>query len=207
VTLRRTRASATVHAVVLAHGAGSGADHPTLVAISERLDAPTIRHEFDYRVAGRHFPDPMPVLIESFRAAVAALDVDPTRVVLGGRSLGGRVASMLIADGHPAAGLVAIGYPLHPPKRPEKLRVEHLDRIMVPTLFVSGTRDSFGTTDELAAAHALVNGPVTAKWIDNGRHELLRAHAAIAELVARWIDELPSLTPQESRPTRGRKSS
>jgi uncharacterized protein len=200
----RTRQAA--EAVLLAHGAGSGADHPTLVAIAEQLTIPVVRHEFPYRIAGRHFPDRMPVLMESMRTAVATLDVDPGRVVLGGRSLGGRVASTLIADGHRAGGLIAIGYPLHPPKRPDRLRTEHLGRINVPSLFISGTRDPFGTPDELRAAHALIPGHVTAHWIENGRHELLGAEAVIADAVARWIDGLRAVDSPRRTPALGRSA-
>ena len=77
----------------------------------------------------------------------------PDRIVLGGRSMGGRICSMAVADGLPAAGLVLISYPLHPPGRPERLRIEHLPALEVPCLFMSGTRDTFGTPDGARAAH------------------------------------------------------
>ena len=83
-----------------------------------------------------------------------------------------------------------VSYPLHPPKKPETLRTAHLGDVTVPTLFVSGERDDFGTPGELRSAHRLVAGPVTASWIDGGRHELKRVgdHAEVARRVAAWLD-------------------
>jgi predicted alpha/beta-hydrolase family hydrolase len=97
---------------------------------------------------------------------------------------------MAVADGLPAAGLVLLAYPLHPPGRPERLRVEHLPDVRVPCLFVSGTKDPFGRPDELEAATALVGGPVTHHWVEGGGHELRRADAAVAAVVADWVANL-----------------
>jgi predicted alpha/beta-hydrolase family hydrolase len=110
--------------------------------------------------------------------------------VLGGRSMGGRICSMAVAEGLPAAGLVLIAYPLHPPGRPEKLRVEHLPQLDVPCLFVSGTRDAFGRPDELEAYTKAIPGPVTHVWIDKVGHELKNADARIAEVVREWLTTL-----------------
>ena len=141
--------------LLLFPGAGSSADHPSLVA-TERWVAPhpCRRIDFPYRRAGRKAPDRAPVLMESVREAIA--DVGPDEpLVLGGRSMGGRICSMVAAgaDGAPRprrlVGLVLISYPLHPPGKPDRLRVDHLPDIDVPTLFISGDRDTFGTPDEL----------------------------------------------------------
>ena len=86
------------------------------------------------------------------------LAVAPNKILLGGRSMGGRICSMAVADGLPAAGLVLISYPLHPPGRPDRLRIEHLPALEVPCLFVSGTRDAFGTPDELERHTAAIPG-------------------------------------------------
>jgi predicted alpha/beta-hydrolase family hydrolase len=135
------------------------------------------------------------------------LGVGTERLVMGGRSMGGRMCSMAIADGLPAAGLVAIAYPLHPPGRPDRLRTEHLPRLSVPCLFVSGTADSFATPAELEVAFALIPGPVTTVWIDGGRHELKNKDKVVAEAVTTWLATLaPSVSPPgpRARAPRGR---
>jgi predicted alpha/beta-hydrolase family hydrolase len=150
--------------------------------------------DFPYRKAGRKAPDRPPVLLTAVRDEAAALcaaaGVEPERLVLGGRSMGGRMCSMAVADGLPAAGLVLISYPLHPPGRPDTLRTEHLPALHVPCLFVSGTKDPFGSPDELTAATASIPGAVTHEWIDGGRHDLKGAERRVAELVAVWIGNL-----------------
>ena len=156
---------------------------------------PVVRMDFPYRKAGRKAPDMAPVLIRSVveeaEAFAASLGMGTADLVLGGRSMGGRMCSMAVAEGLPAAGLVLLAYPLHPPGRPERLRVDHLPDLRVPCLFVSGTRDPFGTPDELSAATALVGGPVTVHWVEGGGHDLRRADAAVAAVVAEWVAALP----------------
>src|SRR5690606_38976965 len=102
-----------------------------------------------YRKEGRKAPDRAPKLIATVVDEAARLvrraKVAPDSLVLGGRSMGGRMCSMAVAEGLPAAGLVLISYPLHPPGKPDRLRIEHLPQIEVPCLFISGTRDPFGT--------------------------------------------------------------
>lgn len=182
-------------AVLLFPGAGSDRDHSALVAV-ERAVAPIVcvRADFPYRVAGRRAPDRAPVLIESVKAHAADLAarhrVRPPSIVLGGRSMGGRMCSMAVAEGLPTAGLALISYPLHPPGRPESLRVEHLGRLEAPCLFVHGTRDPFGSPDELLAATAAIPGPVTHEWIDGGRHDLKGSDELVAAMVARWVHGL-----------------
>ncbi|MEL7210922.1 MAG: alpha/beta family hydrolase, partial [Actinomycetota bacterium] len=137
------------------------------------------------------FPDRAPVLVECIREEAAALadrtGVPPEEIVLGGRSMGGRMCSMAVAEGLPCAGLVLICYPLHPPKKPDKLRIDHLPDLEVPCLFVSGTKDEFGTVDELEAAHRLVPGPVTVEWIDGARHDLRNRDDDVVAVVERWV--------------------
>lgn len=186
---------AEVDGLVLFPGAGSGADHASLLGIEAAVDPlPVSRVDFAYRLAGRSFPDRAPKLIPEVAAAVERAaerwGTDPSRLVVGGRSMGGRMASIAIAEGAVrVAGLVLVSYPLHPPKHPDRLRTAHLGEISVPTLFVSGDRDAFGTPDELAAAHALVPGPVTVEWVAGGRHELGRVadNADVAGRVAAWL--------------------
>ncbi len=179
-------------ALLLFPGAGSDRTHSTLVAIERAVTPlPCERADFPYRIAGRKAPDRAPVLIESVRAHAAEVAArtraKPVSVVLGGRSMGGRMCSMAVADGLPAAGLVLVSYPLHPPGKPDALRVEHLPRLDVPCLFVHGTRDPFGTPDELLAATATIPGPVTHEWIYGGRHELKGADGRVAGIVATWV--------------------
>ena len=188
----------SVVGIVLFPGAGSSSTHSSLLAMQEALaPLPVARHDFPYRLAGKPFPDKAPVLIatvkEHVRAFAESLGVSTSKIVIGGRSMGGRMCSMAVADDADpleVAGLVLVSYPLHPPKKPEVLRIEHLPRITVPTLCVSGTKDNFGTPDELRDAFTVVPGVVTWSFIDNGRHELAKADADVAERIATWVTKL-----------------
>jgi predicted alpha/beta-hydrolase family hydrolase len=150
------------------------------------------RMDFPYRREGRRAPDRAPVLLAAVHAAAAALvegsGVPPERLVLGGRSMGGRICSMAVADGLPAAGLVLVSYPLHPPGRPEKQaeRTRHFPSLRVPCLFVSGTRDAFGTPAELEAATAAIPGPVVHEWLEGGDHGLRGRNVQVRDRVAGW---------------------
>lgn len=194
----------TASALLLFPGAGSSASSPTLVAIEHAVSPlPVVRADFPYRKAGRRAPDRADVLLRCVREEAAALAqqvrTGTAALVLGGRSMGGRMCSMAAAgdDGRggqtdplAVAGLVLISYPLHPPGRPEQLRTAHLPRLAVPCLFVSGTRDPFGSPEELEAATATIPGPVTHVWIEGGRHELKGADSSVADAVRSWITEL-----------------
>jgi hypothetical protein len=178
----------------LAPGAGADRDQSALVAIDDALAAhglPVERIDFPYRLAGRRAPDRQSVLVASVVAAARRLandlGVPPGRVALGGRSMGGRMCSVAVAEGLPAAALVLVSYPLHPPGKPDKLRVEHFRAIGVPCLFVSGTRDPFATPSELEAATAAIAGPVTRVFVENADHGLRRRDGEVAELVASWV--------------------
>ena len=181
-------------AVLLFPGAGSSSTHASLVAIDAAV-APRlcVRADFPYRLAGRRAPDRAPVLLQAVRDQVAPMQAAGYRLVLGGRSMGGRMCSMVVGDAVdpvPAMGLVLISYPLHPPGKPESLRIEHLPRLAVPCLFIHGTRDPFGSPEELMLHTAAIPGPVTHRWIEGGRHDLARADERIAALVAEWLGDV-----------------
>lgn len=185
----------TAQALLLAPGAGSDRNHASLVAIENAVaPMPVERMDFPYRKAGRRPPDRAPVLLAAVgaeaEALVARADISPDRLVLGGRSMGGRMCSMAVADGLPAAGLALICYPLHPPGKPENLRIDHLPRLTVPCLFVHGTRDPFATPEELQTWTATIPGPVTHVWIEGKGHDLKGADQRIAAIVADWITTL-----------------
>jgi hypothetical protein len=163
--------------VVLAHGAGAPMDSDFMAAFAEGLAGHghrVVRFEFPYmarrRREGRPCPPNRPdVLLDAWRAVLDALP--PRPVVIGGKSMGGRMATMIAAD--PAAagrvrGVVCLGYPFHPPGRPERTRTGHLSGLTVPTLIVQGTRDPFGNADEVAG-YALAP-VVRVCWIPDGGH-------------------------------------
>ena len=184
-----------VSGLLLTPGAGSNRDHPGLVALEDRLaPLPVERMDFPYRKAGRHFPDRAPVLVQAVRDGVVAMaatrGVDPDRLVLGGRSMGGRMCSMAVAGGLPAIGLVLVGYPLHPPKKPENLRVDHFGSIDVPCLFVSGDRDEFGAPAEFDEHLGAINAPVTVVRLPGKRHDLKGVDGAVCDAVANWLGGL-----------------
>jgi uncharacterized protein len=163
-------------AVLLAHGAGADMNAATLTTVADALagaKVPSLRFNFPYKAAGRRSPDRPPVLEAAVREAAAELarvaKVPLERVVYGGRSMGGRIGSMVAADDG-ALGLVLLGYPLHPPGKPTQLRVEHFPRLRMPALFVSGTRDAFAAPDELRRETKRIPGPVSFHWIESGDH-------------------------------------
>jgi predicted alpha/beta-hydrolase family hydrolase len=181
----------------LTHGAGSDRDQSTLVAIEERLEPfPVRRMNFPYRErGGKRPPDRAPVLLaalsEQLDSFAVELGTDPSKVVLGGRSMGGRMCSMLAAEpDRVVAGLVLVSYPLHAPGKPDRLRTEHLPQVDVPTLFISGDRDPFGTPEELAAAQLLLAGPSELVVIPGGRHDIKGGDEQVAELVAQFVSSL-----------------
>ena len=184
-------------ALLLAHGAGGDNDHPLFVALQEAVaPLPVDRMRFPYRQAGKRAPDRAPVAVAAVRDAATALVAEarcrPNRLVLGGRSFGGRMCSLAVAEGLPAAGLVLLSYPLHPPGKPDRLRTEHFGALTVPCLFVSGRKDPFGAPDELEAATAAIPGPVTHLWVDGGHDPAPRTHEAIVEAVTGWLADLPA---------------
>ena len=170
---------------LLAPGAGGGPDHPALLAIEHALaPAPVSRVAL-----------PRSRAVEAVRRAAAELSaragLDPGRLVLGGRSYGGRMCSEAVAGGLPALGLALVSYPLHPPGRPGQLRTEHFPELRVPCLFVSGTRDAFAAPAELEAAVAAIPAPVTVSWVEGGDHGLRGRDAEVAQAVRDWVLGLP----------------
>jgi predicted alpha/beta-hydrolase family hydrolase len=149
------------------------------------------RMDFPYRAAGKKVPDKPEVLVaavvEEAAALVAQGQLRPHRLFAGGRSMGGRICSMAVAEGMAAAGLVLVSYPLHPPGRPDRMRTDHFGRLDVPCLFVSGTRDAFATPAELEAAVTLIPGKVSLNWLEGGDHGLRGRDAAVATIAAAWL--------------------
>jgi predicted alpha/beta-hydrolase family hydrolase len=152
------RAPSPRAAIVLAHGAGGNQVHPWMLAIGARLTArgfDVVTFDFLYTHAGRKLPDRNDRLEATWRAVLdhvrAHSGVHKGRLFIGGKSMGGRIATQVAAGGRAGdlAGLVLLGYPLHPPGKPAQLRAEHLPRVPAPMLFVHGERDAFGTPDEL----------------------------------------------------------
>ena len=184
--------SPTVSGLFLTPGAGSDRDHPGLVVLQDRMaPLPVERMDFPYQKAGKPFPDRAPVLVQAVRDGVAAMagahGLDPDRLVLGGRSMGGRMCSMAVAEGLAAAGLVLVCYPLHPPDGPDNLRVGHFPRLEVPCLFVSGDRDRFGSPEEFAEHLLAIPGPVTTVWLPGKGHDLRNAEGAVCDAVEAWL--------------------
>jgi predicted alpha/beta-hydrolase family hydrolase len=195
-------------AVLLAHGAGADMNSATLTTVTDALaDAkiPSLRFNFPYKSAGRRAPDRPPALEAAVREAVAELSARTKlpldRLVVGGRSMGGRICSMIAAEDG-ALGVVLLGYPLHPPGKPETLRVDHFPKLRLPVLFASGTRDAFGTPAELQRHAKKIKGPVTFHWIDTADHGfkplkasgLTQADAlgAVAQEVVLFVQGLPA---------------
>jgi predicted alpha/beta-hydrolase family hydrolase len=169
--------------VVLAHGAGAPMNTPFLNTVARGLAADgfrVARFEFPYMrarrqetgrdsvrgVAGRGAPDREPILRNAWKEVIGELG-GGERLVIGGKSMGGRIASM-VADEVGARGLVCLGYPFHPPGRPEKLRTGHLETLSTPALIVQGTRDSFGTPEDVAGYR--LSPAIRVVWLEDGDH-------------------------------------
>ncbi len=184
--------------MLLFPGAGSSRDQATLVRVDRAITGlsgwSAVRADFPYRKAGRKGPDKPDVLMAAVREELAGIG-SRRNVVVGGRSMGGRICSMVAAGADGVApprrllGVVTISYPLHPPGRPDRLRVEHLPGVTAPWLFVHGTRDPFGSPDELEQWTSTIAGPVTHHWLDGG-HDLKGKDAEVARLVADWVRAL-----------------
>jgi uncharacterized protein len=181
-------------ALVLAHGAGHGMSTSLLVdiggALAERGIA-VLRFNFPYVEAGRRAPDPQPRLEACYRAVADAVAEEFERPYLGGKSMGGRIASHIVADGFAAGGLVFLGYPLHPPGKPERIRDAHLKHIDAPMLFLQGSRDPFATPDLL---HSMIAALPSAKLveIEGGDHSFKvrgRSEADVTGELVKAIDD------------------
>ena len=177
-------------AILLTPGAGADRNQSALVAIdgaATEAGAEVMRMDFPYRKAGRRAPDRPPVLVGAIEEAAAHLRARAERLVLGGRSMGGRMCSMAVAEGLVAEALLLISYPLHPPGKPDKLRTEHFPNLRLPCLFISGTRDAFGTPEELEAAVSAIPGPVTLEWVEGKDHALRGSDPKVAATVVEWL--------------------
>ena len=201
---KKERAAVTV---ILGHGAGSNQLHPFMrlfaSGLAERgFDAMTFN--FVYMEQGRRVPDPKAKLEACYRAVIAAATqhkkLKGNRLVIGGKSMGGRIASQVAAAPESAnnlAGLIFLGYPLHPPGKPEQLRDAHLKDISAPMLFVQGSRDAFGTPDELSEVIKRLHLPATLHVIEGGDHSLKvpkslglpqdQVYALVMDKIAGWL--------------------
>jgi uncharacterized protein len=194
----------TKRVFVFAHGAGAGERHPFMVTIARGLAdraIDVVTFEFPYMQQKRKVPDKAPVLESAFREAIAEARTRVTpehALVIGGKSMGGRMATHLAAQKIEAVrGVVALGYPLHPPGRPEQPRVAHLPDIEMPILIVQGERDAFGTPAELRPVFRSLRAPVTLHVVEGGDHSLAtrarsgpHTYAGVLETVARWIHDV-----------------
>jgi predicted alpha/beta-hydrolase family hydrolase len=186
--------------LVLAHGAGAGQHHPFMVAAARGLAArriDVVTFDFPYMAQGRSAPDRAPVLEGAFRTVVdQAIPWSSAKALfIGGKSMGGRMATHLAAQGTDGLrGVVVFGYPLHPPGKPDQLRVAHLPEIGVPVLIVQGERDAFGTPDELGPYLKTIPGGARLHAVERADHSLsvrgARGPAVrdeILDVVAAWL--------------------
>jgi hypothetical protein len=162
-------------AVVLGHGAGGNRQTPLLLALAERIAASgrrAVLYNFPYAEARSRRPDP-PARLEAATRAVgsfARASLGAARLVHGGKSMGGRIASQVVAAGEAADGLVFLGYPLHSPGRPDKLRDAHLPAVEVPMLFLQGTRDDFARWDLIEDLARRLAAPATLHRLEGADH-------------------------------------
>jgi predicted alpha/beta-hydrolase family hydrolase len=185
---------------VCAHGAGGNMNDGAVRAITSAVRARgigTVRFNLLYAELGRKRPDPMPRVIECLEAVVSDVraKVAPKRLILGGRSMGGRGFSMAVADGLACDGLLLLAYPLHPPGQPTKLRVEHLGRIGVPVLCMNGTRDPFCTPELMEQTLATLGDNWTMEWLaeaDHSFHVLKRTGRTNAQVIDEAADAIAS---------------
>jgi uncharacterized protein len=180
--------------VLLAHGAGAPMDSPFMAAMAGGLAERgwrVLRFEFPYmaqrRLDGKQrAPDRLPRLLDAFRQQVAALQGQGP-LVIGGKSMGGRIASLLVdelvAHGE-VSGCVCLGYPFHPPGKPEQLRTEHLEALTTPTLILQGERDSFGKRSEVEAY--LLSSAIDVRWISAGDHSFKPTRSSGLSEAGNW---------------------
>ena len=187
---------------VAAHGAGSDMNHRSMLKLSEVLRSrgfDVVRFNFLYREKGGRAPDQMPKLQACFSAVVehARREIPGKKLIIGGRSMGGRVASMLAAEGFACDGLLLLAYPLHPAGKPEKLRDAHLPNIKVPVLCINGTRDPLCQKDLMTRAIDGLGWQM--QWLE-GKDHSFAVTAEIGELAERWAEPL-QLQPTAAGPS------
>jgi predicted alpha/beta-hydrolase family hydrolase len=195
-----TEGSGDVH-IILAHGAGGSMNAKTILRLKDELLSSgyaVTRFNFLYKEQGKGMPDRMPKLMECYRAVADHVRETalPGKLVCGGHSMGGRTASHLAAAHDPMSGLLLLAYPLHPDGKPEKLRIEHLPNIQVPTLCINGTRDAL-CTRELMEEHRPKGKHWTMHWLENADHSYKAAgrkpaevFGEIRETIKAWVDTL-----------------
>ncbi len=183
--------------ILLATGAGTDQRHPGVSGLRTRLAAAGFRvmtFDYAYRAEGRSFPDRLPELLAVHRAAAGHLRSQVgVRLVLAGRSMGGRMATMLAAEGETCSAVVAYGYPLHPSGKPDRLRVEHLGDVAAPALFLTGTRDALALP-HLVDRYLVPLPRATVELIDGADHSFRRRGTSggemldtLASVTARWL--------------------
>jgi predicted alpha/beta-hydrolase family hydrolase len=188
------------NAVILAHGAGGGMNTPFMAYFHDELSARgilTVKFEFEYMQQKRKAPDPQPKLRQRYRQVIEEVqaELQPVRTFVGGKSMGGRVASYIAGDLALVKGLVFLGYPLHPPGKPDQLRDEHLYSLERPMLFVSGTRDTLARRDLLEQVVSRIGQRATMVWIEGGDHSLKTGRKSdnslqlAADAIIKWIGE------------------
>jgi predicted alpha/beta-hydrolase family hydrolase len=191
--------------LILGHGAGSGQTSGFMVTFANALAArgiDVVTFNFSYIERGRHVPDPGDRLEACYRAVIDAArahkKLKGNKLAIGGKSMGGRIASQVAAKGlDDLTGLVFLGYPLHPPGKPEQLRSKHLPNIKAPMLFVQGSRDSFGTPEELRPLLKTLKTPCKLYEVVGGDHSLKipkkagsqeEVYATVQDEIARWLN-------------------
>jgi predicted alpha/beta-hydrolase family hydrolase len=189
---------------VMAHGAGAGMDHPFLADMSARLAArgvATLRFQFPYMQAGSKRPDPPRLLLAAVRAALeeAGRALPGVPLVAGGKSMGGRMTSQLMAgDAHPdVRGLVFLGFPLHPARKPGRSRADHLASVQTPMLFLQGTRDTLADLDlvrdviaglgERATLHVIEGGDHSFDVLERSGRNRDQVRDELADTIAAWL--------------------
>jgi uncharacterized protein len=190
--------------LILGHGAGAGQASGFMVSFANGLTArgiDTVTFNFLYMEQGRRLPDPKDKLEACYRAVIETVAHRMRgrgKLAIGGKSMGGRIASQVAAGGAPdVAGLVLLGYPLHPPGKKDQLRVKHLPDIKAPMLFVQGLRDVFGTPEELRPIIKTLGGPVELYEVAGGDHsfKVLKSagvaqediHKAVLDRIDQWL--------------------
>lgn len=184
--------------VVLAHGAGAPMDTPFMDAFAQGLaaaDLRVVRFEFSYmrarRIEGkRKGPDRAPKLLDAWRSVIAELG-DPGKLVIGGKSMGGRIASM-VADEAGVKGVACLGYPFHPAGKPERTRTAHLEAMRTPTLIVQGTRDSLGKPEEVAGYS--LSQAIRLRWLEAGDHSFKPTKVSGRTLEQNWQEGIAAVT-------------
>ncbi len=195
--------------ILLAHGAGTDQDHPFMVALRDRLagaGSTVMTFNYPYTEKGSKRPDRSEVLVRCHRAAADRLGAHVDRMFLAGRSMGGRMATYLVAEGYPTDGVILYAYPLHPAGREDRLRIDHFAEVKVPLLFFQGTSDALSRM-ELFDRHIRALPNATVELLDGASHSFRgktwTEESMLNRLVTgttRWIESIQSGTRSGSGP-------